>query len=55
MKDELIAWIGCQNCQETMHMSYVMWAENLKNGVCPAGNDLHLAKCAKALSEVCFG
>ncbi len=55
MSDELIAWIGCQNCQETKHMTYVVWAEKLKDGVCPAGEDMHLAQCARALSKVIFG
>ncbi|MFQ5974973.1 MAG: hypothetical protein ACE5J5_01470 [Candidatus Hydrothermarchaeales archaeon] len=55
MTNELVAWIGCQNCQETMRMSYMRWSENLKKGVCPAGNDLSLAQCAKTLSKVIFG
>ncbi len=48
---QLLTWIGCQNCQTTSRMSFVDWHDKVKDGICPAGSDLHLAKCARMLCE----
>ena len=48
---QLLTWIGCQNCQTSTRMSFSEWHECVKDGICPAGSDMHLGLCAKMLRD----